>query len=151
MVNTLAKTSPPPPASNKNMPIFSCFFLPTPVQIFMASFKWRKAPEIFHHFAWNSAKKLKLTIEKENRGKIHQKREKYPWITGTLKVCHYFTPTKFLPCFFPSWISPPPPGRRFWPKYLPLLPYFKMSFYKTTPTFLIFIVRTFPVFHNFFP
>ena len=41
-----------------------------------------------------------MTIERENREEIHQKQGKYPWITGTLTVYHYFSSTEFLPCFF---------------------------------------------------
>ena len=62
-----------------------CFYLPTPVKIFMASSKrrqapknfsisntilrgksckWREAPKIFHYFTWNCAKKVEIDVWK---------------------------------------------------------------------------------------
>ena len=111
------------PSSNKNMPISPLFFLQTPVKISMVSLKWREAPKVFPFLTQNCTKKgpngaqrrqiftilheivqkkLKLTVEKKNREEIHQKQEKYSSITETLTAYHYFSPTEFLPCIFPS-------------------------------------------------
>ena len=125
-VNIFAKSSNFFPLLKKNMPIFPCFFTTTSVKIFMASFKWRKAPESFP-FAPNGAKpwktfslldeivwkKVEINKWKVNREDTNQNKVKYPWITGALTVYHYLSPTEFLPCFFPSWIYPHPGGGAF--------------------------------------
>ena len=109
----------------------------------MASFKWRKALEI-SPFLTQNRKKLQMTRSakicslicmrlckksrnlqfKEKVGKKFMKKQgKYLWITETLTVYHYFSPTEFFSlCFSKLNLFPPPPGVgwRFWPRYLSL-------------------------------
>ena len=88
-----------PPPQTKTCQFLPCFILPTPVNIYLARFKWREAPKFFSISNKNCTKKaadgakrrkfftilheivqkkLKLTITRENREEIHQNQGKYP-------------------------------------------------------------------------
>ena len=71
--------------------------------------KWREAPKLFYCFAWYWVKKLKVTIERENRKEIHQKQGKYSYeIQERWQFIIIFLQLNFLPVFFQvEFILPP--------------------------------------------
>ena len=92
--------------------------------------KWHEAPKNHHFLIEIFDKKVKF----DRSNCILRKALKISAESGNIYECQEKqgrnlekSLTEFLPCFFTSWIYPPPGGGRFWPYPLKCFPNFPIS------------------------